>query len=91
MKKEIGSSTQVDQNDFKAAMELFKNCLEAVETEIKQSKKTKETQAAEFFKAACLQRALDFELDNDTPGMDSESSNMQDISVALNFLAQKRK
>lgn len=57
VEEEMGSGTQVDQDDFKAAVELFKDRLEAVEAEIKQSKKTKEAQAAELFEAARLQRA----------------------------------
>lgn len=81
----------MDQDDFKATVELFKDRLEAVEAEIKQSKNTKEAQAAELFEAARLQRALVFELDDDTLGMDSESSGVQGASVALNSLAQKRK
>lgn len=85
------SGIQVDQDNFKAAVELFKNCLKIVEAEIKQSKKTKEAQTTKLFEATCLQKALVFELDDDTPSMDLESSVVRSASVTLNFSARKCK
>ena len=58
VEEEMGSGTQVDQDDFKAAVEIFKNRLEIVEAEIKQSKQSKEAQAAELFEAARVQKAI---------------------------------
>lgn len=48
--EEMGSGTQVDQDDFKAAVELFKNRLEAVDAEIKQSRKSKEARLQSFLR-----------------------------------------
>lgn len=88
----MGSGTQVDQDDSKAAVEIFKNRLEVVEAEIKQSKQRKEAQAAELFEAARVQRAMVFELgDEPIPGIDLESSNVRSASIALNSSARKRK
>lgn len=94
VEEEMGSGIQVDQDDFKAAVEVFRNRWEIVENEIKQSKQSKDAQAAELFEAARVQKAIVFELDDEPiAGIDSaeHGSNARNASIALNSSSRKRK
>lgn len=64
--KEMGSSTQVEQDDFKTAVEQFAIRMNTVQDELESAVKDKQTQAAELFEAAKLQSAMVFGL-NDEP------------------------
>lgn len=94
VEEEMGSGTQVDQDDFKAAVEVFRNRWEIVENEIKQSKQSNDAQAAELFEAARVQKAMVFELDDEPiAGIDSaeHGSNARNASIALNSSNRKQK
>lgn len=54
VQEEMGSGTQVEQDDFKVAVEQFGARLDAVQKELANAVKSKETQAAELFKVAWL-------------------------------------
>lgn len=62
VQEEMGSGTQVDQDDFKAAVELFKNRLEAVDAEIKQSRKSKEARLQSFLRPLGCKKQMVFDL-----------------------------
>lgn len=92
----MGSSTQVEQNDFKAAIKKFHECIEIVKNKLSSLVKDKEGQAAELFKAVRLQKTMVFECDNESiPKVDFGVSATSVIlwvrSIALNLLAQKQK
>lgn len=72
-----GSGTQIERDDFKATVEQFGACLEAVKNELQNSVKNKESQAAELFEAAVFELGdeLVLELDDEPiPGIGSEAS-----------------
>ena len=92
--EEMGSGTQVEQDDFKAAVEKFRERIEIVKNELSLAVKDKQAQAAELFEAVRLQRAMVFELDDEPiPGIDSGASaaGVRGVSIALNSSARKRK
>ena len=61
VEEEMRSGTHVNQDDFKTAVEIFRNRLEVVEAQIKQSKQSKGAQAAELFEAARVRKAMVFD------------------------------
>lgn len=72
VEEKMGSGIQVDQDDFKAGVEIFKERWEIVENKIKQSKQSRKAQAAELFEAVWVQKTMVFELDNESiAGIDS--------------------
>ncbi len=90
--EEIGSGTQVEQDDFKAAVEKFCGRIEIVKNKLSTAVKDKQAQTAEFFEAARIQRAMVFELDDESiPGVDSGASAPRDGSIVLNSSVRKRK
>lgn len=96
VQEEMGSGTQVEQDDFKAAVKQFGVRLNAVQKELANAVKSKETQAAELFEAAWLQRAMVFELDDEPiPGIDSGASGSGThacgTSIALNSSRKQKR
>lgn len=92
IEKKMGFGTQVNQDNFKLAVEMFWDRLEILKADIKQSKESKEAQAAELFEATQLQKTRGFEMDDEPiVSIDSESSNLQNISITLNSSNQKQK
>lgn len=95
VQEEMGSGTQVEQDDFKVAVEQFGARLDAVQKELANAIKSKETQAAELFEVAWLQKTMVFELDDEPIlGIDFKVSGLsmhaRGTSIALNS-SQKRK
>lgn len=93
VEEEMGSSTQVDQDDFKAAVEQFADRLKVVDDELANQVKTQKAKAAELFQSARLQSALVFGLDDEPIlGIDASSSlsgvSRSGGSNALNSLAR---
>ncbi len=89
----MGSSTQVEQVDFKAVVEQFAIRVNEVQLEVDSAVKDKQTQAAELFEAAKLQSAIGFGLyDESIAGIESTSGVVTNSgpSIALNS-ARKRK
>lgn len=94
VEEEMDSGTQVEQDDFKAAVEQFAIRFNTVQTELDSAIKDKQLQAAELFEVAKLQSAMVFGLDDEpiasieaTPGLIMGSG----PSIALNPTTQKRK
>ena len=90
--EEIGSGTQLEQDDFKAAVKKFCGRIEIVKNKLSTAVKDKQAQAAEFFEAARIQRAMVFELDDESiPGVDSGASAPRGGSIVLNSSVRKQK
>ena len=88
--EEMGSVTQVEQDDFKAAVEKFCGRIEIVKNELSTAVKDKQAQAAELFEAARIQRVMVFELDDESIlEVDSGASAPRGGSIALNSSARK--
>lgn len=92
----MGSGTQVDQDDFKAAVEQFAERIKAVDEELESQVKSSQAKAAELFESARLQSAMVFGLDDEPiPGVDAPSNassataaRTSSTSIALNPLAR---
>lgn len=54
VQKEMGSSTQVDQDDFKAAVEQFAGRVKAVQDELDEQVKTSKAKSSELYETAHL-------------------------------------
>lgn len=82
----------MDKKDFKAIVEIFKNCYKTIEIVIKQFKKAKKTQVTKFFEVACLQKVLVYNIyNNHIPRIDLKNTNIYGIFIALNSSIQKCK
>ena len=92
--EEMGSGTQVEQDDYKAAVERFANRMNIVQKEMNLAVKGKQTQAAELFEAAKLQSAMVFGIgDKPIAGIESASGGVSGPSSTFFALnpARKRK
>lgn len=93
VEEEMGSGTQVDQDDFKVAVEQFNDRLKTVKKELDKQVKTKQAQTAELFEAARVQSAMVFGLDDELiPGVDATADSQHATtsgksSIALNQVA----
>ena len=65
VEEEMGSGTQVEQDDFKAAVEQFAGRMETVQKDLDEQVKDKKANAAEMFEAARLQSDMVFGLDDE--------------------------
>lgn len=75
MSEEMGSGTQMEQDDFKAIVEKFCEHIEIVKNKLSLAVKDKQAQAAKLFEAARLQKAMVFEFDDEPiPGIDFGAS-----------------
>lgn len=73
--EEMGSGTQVDQDDFKAAVEQLAERIKAVDEELESQVKSIQAEAAELYESARLQSAMVFGLDDEPiPGVDAPSN-----------------
>ena len=92
--EEMGSGTQVDQDDFKTAVEQFAQRIKAVDQELETQVKSQQAKAAELFESARAQSAMVFGLDDEPiPGVDAPSNSStaaprSSSSIALNPLAR---
>ena len=91
--EEMGSGTQVDQDDFKAVVEQFAGQIKTVEEEIANQVKTQQAKAVELFESARLESSMVFGIDDEPiPGVDAPSSSNNAArscrSIALNPLAR---
>ncbi|MCJ1348862.1 hypothetical protein MMC31_007095, partial [Peltigera leucophlebia] len=92
--EEMGSGTQVDQDNFKTAVEKFAQRIKAVGQELETQVKSQQAKAAELFESACVQSAMVFGLDDEPiPGVDAPSNSSiaaprLSSSIALNLLAR---
>lgn len=93
VEEEMGSGTEVERNDFKAAVEQFAHHMETVAQDIEDSVKTRQQKAAENLETARLENALIFEIDDELiPGVDTPNrSSTPGSSIALNPWQKKRK
>lgn len=101
--EEMGSGTQVDQDDFKAVVEQFAQRVKEVDEELESQVKWSQAKAVELYESARLQSAIVFGLDDEPiPELDAPSNTSSATatrasltSIALNPLArstaQKRK
>lgn len=64
--EEMGSGTQVEQDNFKAAVEQFAIRMNTVQDKLESAIKDKQTWGVELFEAAKLQSAMVFGLDDET-------------------------
>lgn len=93
VEEEMGSGTQVDQDDFKVAVEQFNDRVKTVKKELDKQVKTKQAQTAELFEAARVQSAMVFGLDDEPiPGVDATADSPHATtsgksSIALNQVA----
>ena len=91
--KEMGSDTQVNQDDFKTAMEQFAQRIKAIDQKLETQVKSQQAKTAELFESAYMQSAMVFGLDNELiPGVDALSNLLtatprSSSSIALNPLA----
>ena len=91
VEEEMGSGTQMEQDDLKAAVEQFAIRVNKVQLEIDSAVKDKQTQIAELFGPTKLQSAMVFGLDNKPiTGIESMPGVVTDFdaSITLNS-AQK--
>lgn len=91
VQEEMGSGTQVDQDDFKAAVEQFAGRVKAIQDELDEQVKTSKAKSAELYESARVQSAMVFGLDDEPiPGVDapSNSATQAGPSIALNPLAR---
>lgn len=65
VEEEMGSGTQVEQDDFKAAVEQFASRMNSVQKNLDSAVKDKQAQAAELFEAAKLQSGMVYGLDDE--------------------------
>lgn len=84
----MGSGTEVERFDFKAAIEQFAKRIEEVAREIVDAVKSRQQRAAENLEAARLENSLVFQVDDepiprvDTPVANPNSSS-RSSSIAL--------
>lgn len=90
VQEEMGPGTQVDQDNFKVAVEQFAGRVKAVQDELDEQVKTSKAKSSELYETARLQSAMVFGLDDEPiPGVDAPSSASQGgSSIALNPLAR---
>lgn len=91
VQEEMGSGTQVDQDDFKAAVEQFAGRIKAVQDELDEQVKSSKAKSAELYESARIQSAMVFGLDDELiPGVDAPSNSATHAgpSIALNSLAR---
>lgn len=94
--EEIDSVTQINQDDFKAAVDQFAGSIKAVDEELESKVKSSQAKSAELFESVCLQSAMVFKLDEKPiPGIDAPSKFLSvtatrtpSASIALNPLAR---
>lgn len=95
VEEEMGSGTEVERNDFKAAVEQFAQHMDTVAQDIEDSVKSRQQKAAENLEAARLENALIFEIDDEPiSGVDTPNTNRSSTpgsSIALNPRQRKRK
>lgn len=86
----MGSFTQVEQDDFKSAVEQFAERMEMVQKDIDVAVKDKRAYAAEMFEAAKLQSDMVFGSDDEPiPGLEA-IPNPAAPSIALNTREKKK-
>ncbi len=93
--EEIDSVTQIDQDDFKAAVDQFAGSIKAVDEELESKVESSRAKSAELFESVRLQIAMVFKLDDKPiPGIDAPSKFLSvtatralSASIALNSLA----
>lgn len=92
--EKMGSGTQVDQDDFKTAVEQFAQRIKAVGQGLGTQVKSQQAKAAELFESARVQSAMVFGLDDEPiPGVDAPSNSSIaaprfSSSIALNLRAR---
>lgn len=95
VEEEMGSGTQLEQDDFKAAVEQFARRMETVQKDLDEQVKAKRANAAEKFETARLQSDMVFGLDDEPiPGIESGALGAapgHPSSIALNANTRKRK
>ncbi|MCJ1470666.1 hypothetical protein MMC07_009312 [Pseudocyphellaria aurata] len=98
VEKEMGSGTEVERNDIKAAVEQFAGRWHTVTDEINDTVKTRQNRAAEILEAARLESSQGSNVNNeptrdmDTPSNSPASSTRSEpLSVALALQANKRR
>ena len=92
----MGSSTEVEQDDFKTAVEQFAKQMKEVVREIDDVVKLHQQQAAKNLEAAQIENSLVFQIDNEPiSGVDTLAANLnsfsQSSSIALASQASKQK
>ncbi len=94
VEEEMDLGTQVEQDDFKAAVAQFAIRFNIVQTELDLAIKDKQSQATKRFEVAKLQSTMVFGLDDESiAGIEATSGLVTGSgpSIALNPAAQKRK
>lgn len=75
VEEEMGSGTEVEQNDFKAAVEQFTKRYQEVAAELDNADQTRQERAAENLEAAHLEASLVFDLDDEPiPEVDTSAT-----------------
>ncbi len=90
--EEMGSGTQVDQGDFKAAVKQFAESIKVIDEELESQVKLSQAKAAELFESACFQIARVFELDDEpisgvnalSNSSSATAARASSVSIALN-------
>lgn len=92
VEEEMGSGTQVEQDDFKEAVEKFGERMDAIQKNLDSAVKDKQAQAAELFEAAKLQSEMVYGLDDEPISGVEAAANLGPSSrtIALNS-SRKRK
>lgn len=94
LSEKMGSGTQVDQDDFKTAVEQFAQRIKAVDQELDAQVKSQQAKAAELFESARVQSAMVLGFDDehiigvDAPSNSSIAAPRFSPSIALNPLAR---
>ncbi len=94
VEEERGSGTEVERDDFKAAVEQFAERMDTVAREIDDAVKLYQQRAAENLEAARLENSLVFQIDDEPfPGVDTPANfnYSQSSSIALALRVSKRK
>ena len=93
VEEEMGSSTEVEKDDFKSAVEQCAERWETVAKEIKDMAKTRKERAIENLKAARLENSLIFQVDDEPiPGIDRPTNSIRSgtLSIALNGHSKRK-
>lgn len=82
VEEEMGSGTEVEQNDFKAAVEQFSKRYQEVAAELDNADQIRQERAAENLEAANLEASLVFDLDDEPiPGVDTSATTSANLST----------